>query len=299
MTTALQALEWMKSQKAAGQGDQFLFRGQNRVWPTIKPSITRLSPPTLGEMWTICRWFSSAAKGVTGYSIENVHDRLAILQHYVGRSPVIDLTGTPEIALYFALLGASDCECVVYSVNRECVKSAGVAFSNHSFLMLPAHSGGLKHRWIRQDGYSVSPACWNDLSVVTEFDLLMLDGVESKQFRVYRNDYDLVRDLGDLEDTASDPLAMAVRGAVTAIARSLGLLTPGITGILQASKTKDPDTELIEELEGMIALAANVNAPANLTQTLGSLRDAVGSTWDTGCDASLAWVRETFRGLVP
>ena len=71
-------------------------------------------------MWALCRWFQKAAAGVTGYSIPNEHDRLAILQHYIGRSPVIDLTATPEIALYFALSGAiSGSTCVVYSLDRS------------------------------------------------------------------------------------------------------------------------------------------------------------------------------------
>lgn len=105
MTSAREAIEWMKG-KAHGRGDRVLFRGQNRVWPTITPSITRLDEQTMKDMWAICRWFGTAAHGVTGYCIPNEHDRLAILQHYLVRSPVIDLTATPEIALYFALQGA-------------------------------------------------------------------------------------------------------------------------------------------------------------------------------------------------
>jgi hypothetical protein len=47
-------------------------------------------------------------------------DSLSLGCHYIGRSPVIDLTGTPVIALYFALLGARlGDKCVVYSVNRS------------------------------------------------------------------------------------------------------------------------------------------------------------------------------------
>ena len=84
MTTAHEALEWMEN-KADGQSDRLLFRGQNRVWPTIKPSITRLDEHTMRDMWAICRKFiSSAADGITGYHIPNEHDRLAILQHYIG-----------------------------------------------------------------------------------------------------------------------------------------------------------------------------------------------------------------------
>lgn len=299
MTSASEALEWMK-RKADGQGDRILFRGQNRVWPTVKPSITRLDEQTMKDMWAIFRRFHTAAHGVTGYHIPNEHDRLAILQHYIGRSPVIDLTGTPEIALYFALQGAEpNRECVVYSVDRSIAASSDVVFSDHSFLALPLGSGGLKHRWLRQDGYSVGPAAWRDLDVVRRFDLLKLPGVESKCFSTSPADGDLIRHLGDLEDTGSDQLAMAVRGTVTVVARSLNHLARGITEVVEASKTRDPDAELTAEIDGLISLASTARAPSDLLEMLKSLRTAVGTYWDTSFDCSLDWARGQVERLVP
>ena len=299
MTSAREALEWMKG-KADGQDDRFLFRGQNRVWPTIKPSITRLDAQTMRDMWAVCRWFNTAAHGVTGYHIPKEHDRLAILQHYILCSPVIDLTASPEIALYFALQGAEPSrECVVYSVDRSYAASANVVFSDHSFLALPLDSGGLKHRWLRQDGYSVGPTRWRNLDVVKGFDLLRLPGVESQCFVVGPDDGKLIPHLGDLEDTASDQLALAVRGTVTSVARSLNLLTPGITKVLQASKTRDPDAELTAEIDGLISLASTAKAPSDLLEMLGSLRTAVGTHWDTSFDCSLDWARGQVQRLVP
>jgi hypothetical protein len=296
--SASEALEWMK-RKADGQAGQILFRGQNRVWPTVKPSITRLDEQTMTEMWSICRQFHAAAQGVTGYNIPSEHDRLAILQHYIGRSPVIDLTGTPEIALYFALQGAEvNRECVVYSVDRRIAASTEVIFSDHSFLALPFCEGGSKHRWLRQDGYSVGPAAWKDLDVVTEFDFLKLPGVERKSFSMSPEDGDLVRWLGDLEDIASDPLALAVRGTVTVIARSLNLMNNGITQVLQTSKTRNPDAELIAEIDGLILLASTARAPHVLLKTLGSLRHAVGVCWDTSFDCTLNFARGEVERLV-
>jgi hypothetical protein len=299
MTPAHEALEWMK-RKADGQGDRVLFRGQNRVWPTIKPSITRLDEQTMRDMWAVCVRFNTTAHGVTGYHIPNEHDRLAILQHYVGRSPVIDLTATPEIAVYFALQGAeTNRECVVYSIDRSIAASSDVVFSDHSFLALPLHSGGLKHRWLRQDGYSVGPVRWRDQDVVRRFDLLRLSGVESKCFVMDPADDELIRHLGDLEDAGSDPLALAVRGTVTSVARSFNLLTPRVNKVLQASKTRDPDAELTAEIDGLISLAMIANAPVNLLDLLGSLRTAVGTHWDTSFDCTLDWARSQVQRLVP
>ena len=69
-----------------------------------------------------------------------------------------------------------------------------------------------------------------------KFDLLTLPGVESKRFVTRLGDEDLVRSLGDLEDTGFDPLAVAVHGCVKTLAQSLNLLTPGIAAVLQVSK---------------------------------------------------------------
>jgi hypothetical protein len=165
-------------------------------------------------------------------------------------------------------------------------------------LALPLNSGGLKHRWLRQDGYSIGPARWRDLDVVTGFDLLRLPGVESKRFTIGPKDGELIRHLGDLEDTASDPLARAVRGVVTSIARSLNLLTPEIAEVLQASKTTDPDAELTAEIDDLISLASAAKAPSDVLKMLRSLRGAVGNQWDTSFDASLDWARGKVQGML-
>lgn len=298
MISAREALQWMRS-KATGHEGSVLFRGQNRVWPSIRPSITRDDEQTRRDMWTACRWFHFAASGITGYSITKDHDRLAILQHYIGRSPVIDLTATPEIALYFALLGAEPGhECVVYSVDRLASASSEVVFSDHSCLALPVNDGGAKHRWLRQDGYSIGPAEWRDIDTVQNFDLLRLPGVESRCFIKETTDDELIRHLGDLEDTSSDPLALAVRGVVTSILRSLGLMSHGIEQVLRASKTRDPEAELAAEIDVLISLTHTVEAPSDLRAQLQTLRSAVGSHWDASFDCTLDWTRDQVRRLV-
>ena len=299
MTSASDALEWMK-RKAEVQGDNVLFRGQNREWPTVKPSISRLDDQTMKEMWTICRRFQSCASGVTGYRIPNEHDRLAILQHYIGWSPIIDLTGTPEVAMYFALQGVeSNRECVVYSIDQSVADSPSVVFSDHAFLALPLDSGGLKHRWLRQDGYSVGPTEWRELDVVRNFDFLKLPGVETRRFEAGPEDRHIIQHLGDLEDIGSDQLALAVRGTINAIARGLDVQTDGIAEVLKSSKTRDPDAELAAEIDGLIEVASNANLPTDLLRSLSSLRAAVGINWDTSFDASLEVVRRQVLSRAP
>lgn len=295
--SALEALRWMKS-KTGNDEDRVLFRGQNQVWPFVRPSITRDDEQTRKEMWTVCRRFNTAASGITGYSIPKEHDRLAILQHYIGRSPVIDLTATPEVALYFALLGAQPGrECVVYSINQSASAPSKVVFSDHAFLTLPLKDGGSKHRWLRQDGYSVGPADWRDPHVVQNFDFLRLPEVDRRCFIRASADDELIRDLGDLEGTSSDPLALAIRGVLTSVARSLDLMTGNIEKILRASKTRDPEAELAAEIDALISLASNVEAPEDLLVTLRTLRSAVGGHWDTSFDSTLDWAYKQVHRL--
>lgn len=178
--TADAVLSWMRDQ--ATDDGRVLFRGQSRVYRSIQPSQARLDEETMVQMWNICRRFHTAAQGVTGYQVHSGHDRLAILQHYIGYSPVIDLTGTPAVALYFALREAKPGdECVVYSVDKTSDRSNAV-FTDHSFLLLGLRDGGTQHRWLRQDGYSVSSNDWPSLDAVRHFDLLALPSVKEARF---------------------------------------------------------------------------------------------------------------------
>jgi hypothetical protein len=276
--------------RVKNSGSPVLFRGQNQVYPTIKPSLARLPDEEMRAMAGLCRWFMRTADGVTGYRVPSEHDKLAILQHYIGRSPVIDLTGTPEVALYFALLNDNAGEDrVVYAIDPSACDPTGTVFSEHDFLLAGLEDGGLRHRWLRQDGYSVGPRDWKDLSSVRRFDLLKLPGVESLRFEVSPEDSALL-DLGDLEDISSDPLALSVRGAVTATAQGLGLL-PLIEGTLRASKTHDPHEELRKEIGELLGRARKAGAPAKVISTLENLRTNVGKHWDVSFDAALDWAR--------
>ena len=299
--SASEALAWMQAQKKSDR--KMLFRGQTKVYCTIGPSITRkdYDQQTQNEMWSICHdfFYACGKGGVTGYAIENAHDRLSILQHYIRRSPVIDLTGTPRVALYFAILGAEiGQECVVYSIDRSQAEASGVVFSDHPFFILPLEEGGLQHRWVKQNGYSVGPEDWSDSSKVEEFDLLKLDGVSCMCFEKGPDDEKLVAELGDLESLDDDPLASKVRGVVTSIVRSHGVYSPGIQKILENSKTRDPHGERTAEIDCMIARAKKVNAPPKLIQTLEKLKRASeGISWETSHDATLYWVKKRLSNL--
>ena len=288
--TAAEALAWMRRTRA---DREMLYRGQSRVWPTVKPSITRDSEDLKRRMWTVVHSFcANGAAHVTGYRIEKMHDRLSVLQHYIGRSPVIDLTGTPEVALYFALKHAASTPSVVYSVDR---RKADAVFTDHGFLALPLNEGGAKHRWLRQDGYSIaSPDAWWKPDAVEAFDMLQLCGVSRFEFLRQDDDERLVSHLGDLESVEDDPLAFAVRGSAQGIAKSLGLWNCAMARVFDHTATIDPDTRLHSRIGTALLKAKDLGAgklQCMLSELDASLQRNV---WDTSFEATL---RATERQL--
>lgn len=80
-----------------------LFRGQNENWPLIS-SQGRLSPEKIEENGERLLWlfdFLSQYKSTNRYT-KNIDDFIAIAQHYGIPTDFIDLTRSPEVALFFA-----------------------------------------------------------------------------------------------------------------------------------------------------------------------------------------------------
>lgn len=290
MNTGLDALKWMENEQAITT-TKLLFRGQNKIWPTIMPSLVRDDEQTITDMYQLCHWFLRVANGITGYCIEKEHDKLAILQHYIGRSPSIDLTGTPIIALYFALLNANvGDKCVVYSIDST--TKANVVISNHDFLIRPLEDGGKKHRWLRQDGYTISPNNWRDLSEVKKFDLLKLEGIKTFEFIKHKDDDKRIIQLGDLEEITSDPLAYEVTGAVEAALYSLQLNSQGVLEILDNAKILSPMEQIKKEIDFLLQKSKSYEFPEKIIVTLKNLKNSANkNSWDMSFDVGFSWAK--------
>lgn len=295
--SAKHALKWMENQAEEGR-NRVLFRGQRRVWSSIKPSITRDVPEIRDRMWDICSKFYSFSGAATGYHIKEGYHRLGVLQHYIRRSPVIDLTGTPKVALYFALQGDElGQERVVYSVNRDEAEVPSVVFTDHFFLVLPPGEGGFKSRWLKQDGYSVGPENWRNAEVVQNFDMLKLNGINCMRFVKQSDDVELVKDLGNLESVDDDPLAPKIRSAVHAMAKEgIETLSPGVERIFADTNLPDPDAALSEEIDCLMAKAKS-RGRSDLTVRLEKIKKvSEGCYWDTSWDATLSSVNNELCG---
>jgi hypothetical protein len=290
LPSAADALSWMR-ERDFGSG-QVLFRGQREVHPTVPPSLLRqdVREEDRRRWWQVLRRFVSSRDGLNGYRIGSAHDAVAIVQHYLVKSPVIDLTGTPEIALYFALQNPSpDKPQVVYAADPDMLKAASLTVSDHAFLALPLNAGGTKHRWLRQDGFTVGLADWTDLDGAGAFDFARLPGVEQFLFRAQPQDAALIADLGDLETVEGDPLAAAVRGMFENIARAMGCLET-VRAMMPDCGTIDAQASRAHELRFLAQRAGALGFPsADLAEIERLRRDAEDGRWDTGYTASVEY----------
>lgn len=288
--SAAAALAWMREQVSANT--LVLFRGQKELYPTIAPSLLRQN---VGEedrqnWWRVLRRFVSSRNGLAGYEIRSAHDAVAIIQHYLGKSPVIDMTGTPEVALYFAMKNASPEKLqVVYRARGGILQEAGFVISDHDFLTLPLNEGGLEHRWLRQNGFTVGVSDWTDLDGARALDLASLPGVEKFVFRAEPHEEALVVALGDLEKVENDPLAASVRSVFESVARSQGCLEK-VREMMPCSGTVDAHACLIRELQFLVQRARVLDLPSSdVFEIERLLQDAEKGIWDTAYSASLQY----------
>jgi hypothetical protein len=291
--SARDALDWME--KLSSGGRNLLFRGQSRVYPTILPSLLRnnVTEEERNAWWTVLRWFGVARNGVTGYGIKSPHDVLALVQHYLLLSPVIDLTGTPIIALYFAMANASsDDPRVVYAVEREELAKHDLIVTDHDFLILPPGEGGLEHRWLKQDGFTVGARDWTNLDAAGKLDFVALSMVKQFTFRASPGELALIEALGDLEAVKDDPLAASVRTAFEDVANHLGYLDE-LLPRLRNTRTIDCHQLRIDKIEQLLCHARERNFPNFELEEIGRLlKQAVNRGWDTSWQAGLdKWTR--------
>ncbi len=292
--SAKEALRWMEEKAKAGK-NRFLFRGQTAVYKTIKPSMTRIVSRKQGadsdqlqrRYHDLVTKYVGHASGMFGVRHIDEHDSLAILQHYIVKSPVIDLTGLPQIALYFAINHAKqDQECVVYAVDTSKQDKKKTALSDHQLIVRELEDGGTKHRWLRQDGFSVGPVDWRNFSKVKAFNLKALPGVEGRVFRKSPDDQALIQDLGNLENTADDPLAKTMFTQFKMLANACCLSQSEIDEILKNSSLIDPSINLQNQILAAEVKAQELNASDDLLRHIEHLKTASLGIWSTNEDCT-------------
>jgi len=160
--------------KIIEQPGRYLFRGQNRIYPTVTPTLARLSGPVLGQAYTILRRFvgnyggqiyPGALRGLLKAGSEEV---IALLQHYGWFTPYLDLTDDLDTAFFFSHDGYAETfgPAIMFEVDTQSIGHNHVIVS-HDQVVDPI----LNIRWSRQKGHAIRPEKWIDMDEVRSLDL--------------------------------------------------------------------------------------------------------------------------------
>jgi len=215
---------------------QFLFRGQNTRHDKMNSTFARLpdDPVLIGQAYTVFRYARQICRGLRGYSISHL-DGVALIQHYGWPTPLIDFTGTLEVAVFFALFRATaGSEAVIYALDQTQLPQNAVVV-DHEFLTHGVSDGGLRHRWLRQDGFAITPRDWQMADICRSFDLL------SKSFHAALGPHYFVMhpqdepSIADVLDQTSDPIPAHIQNLLRLFCdHQFGSdLHPKLQGIIQ------------------------------------------------------------------
>jgi hypothetical protein len=215
---------------------QFLFRGQNARHDKIDSTFARLpdDPVLIGQAYGVFRYARQICQGLRGYSISHL-DGVALLQHYGWPTPLIDFTGTLEVAVFFALFRAAPgSEAVIYALDQTQLPQDAVIV-DHEFLTHGLSDGALRHRWLRQDGFAITTRDWQMADISRSFDVLSQSfqaAIRPHSFVVHPQDEPSI---ADVLDQTSDPIPDHIQNLLRSFCdHQFGSdLHPKLQGIIQ------------------------------------------------------------------
>lgn len=213
---------------------RYLFRGQNSIF--INPATNRASclstfhrlpedEELRAQAFTLYRRAKQICGGLAGYTLRDHLDGVAVLRHYELPAPLIDVTGTPEVAVSFALLKSSPKDQhIVYVIDRDQLPDS-VVVVDHDFLTHPLNEGGARARWLRQDGFAVAPLSWQ--AATPAFDLLSAALKPAIEIHYFPSTSDTELPQLDLLSMTGDPVAARIASVLRPFAKSIfGSLHP-------------------------------------------------------------------------
>ncbi len=186
---------------------RYLFRGQVEQHRTIVSRFSRLPADDvlMGQAYTVYRYARQICQGLRGYSIGHL-DGVAVLQHYGWPTPLIDFSGVLEVAVFFALFGATPkSEAVIYVLDRESLPD-DAEFVDHDFLTNELSDGGLRHRWLRQDGFAITPRDWRMADTARSLNLLADSFRPALDHYAFQVSDDDTAEIADVLDQQGDPI---------------------------------------------------------------------------------------------
>ena len=215
-------LEPLKQEQLESGKQRFLFRGQSKIYPNINSTFARIEEGDrvqAGQAYTTFRYAKNICSGLQGYAIETL-DALAVLQHYGWPTPLIDLTGTVEVDVFFALLNSTPGQtAVIYKIDCEALPKDSIVI-DHDFMTHELDGGALRHRWLRQDGFAIAPLEWMQADKSKQFDLMAPSFAAAlEQFSFTTSDTDHPK-IADILCVKNDPIPQHLQNLIRIFCRS-------------------------------------------------------------------------------
>lgn len=272
---------------------RFLFRGESEIYPEIKSTFGRIDESCKKRIQQASRIFGAyaapaIAKGMDGFLSVGRLEAVGLLQHYGWPTPLIDLTGTVEVAIFFALRHAKVGQtAVIYKIDCEAIPEDNVAtIIEYDFFVQKDHP--LQNRWLYQDGFGIAPKDWDNEESSREFDLLsekLKQAVTPYEFTVTADDS---ADINDVLSIKNDLVAQKFIGLLKIVCEhefgTLDALDPELRKIIEP--LYQPDNSLGEASHGrrreyMTALAFDTHKAVKALREAGAdepLAEAVVAT---------------------
>ncbi len=155
---------------------RYLFRGEeDNTWTATKSSFGRFVEQFQEEgcsRYAQIIYLSAyrGLRGIDGYTI-SPEEGIALLQHYGMPTPQIDLTGNIDVAIYFATENRSAKLKPIIQIIDTTQIPDDLEIVNHAFLTTKDMDAISKHRYVRQDGYAITPKEYNRKDIAQTFDL--------------------------------------------------------------------------------------------------------------------------------
>lgn len=158
-----------------GDTPRFLFRGQTARYQQATSFISRpnLSVVERGQAYTALQratFLRTQLKQSLPLPLDESHV-LALLQHYGWPTPYLDLTDSPDVAVFFALAGyRGPGPAVVYVVDTAQLPQGCSLVAHEDLMDFPGYAQ-MNLRWQKQRAWALAANGWPDMLNVKSVDL--------------------------------------------------------------------------------------------------------------------------------
>ena len=206
----------------------YVFRGETQPRSAIHPTLGRLrhefpndeerTTTIRSQAYTILRWSHRIKSQVLADISQD--EWYALLRHYGWPVPLLDVTYSSEVAIWFSLLNRDygGKPSAIYALPIPDAAST-FRFISHQQLLKNPEYVAMNARWSVQEGGALVPQAWPDMTSAEQFDMLSLPGLRAFFFVPEAGDQASVT---NLLSTSGDGIAHKLSSLIEIVAQVVG-----------------------------------------------------------------------------